>query len=191
MNVLNEKRWQDITREERYFTSFLFHDLLRNHSPFLDIIERALGKKLPEIKEIGYEVCFFRDKSFFHKEEGLEPCLSKSTECCSLRKLTFDLALFLDNRAIVIIEAKAHEGFNNKQLRHLVDAKKLMTGCCGIPEIYFIGLHSSGYKPIKIDKTDSKELGMKLITWNEIANNYSGNKDIYLRANKMHRDEWI
>ena len=77
------KSWLKITREERYFCSFLFHDI-RNHdlgkidSPFLQVIISGADKNSSltrylintSILDVGYEVCLFRDA---HKHGLIKP----------------------------------------------------------------------------------------------------------------------
>ena len=59
--------------------------------------------------EIGYEVCFDRDYWDCFRE-GHSPYSPKRT---------FDLCVFLP-QDIIIIEAKVHEGFTNKQMGEFV-----------------------------------------------------------------------
>lgn len=65
MTENRRRTWGEITREERYFTSFLFHDIRRNPAPFLQLLR---AKRMPcsddvTVVDVGYEVCFFRDGS--------------------------------------------------------------------------------------------------------------------------------
>ena len=62
---LSNQKWEDITREERFFCSELFIELRRDIVKFLNIL---LEKKVIEenevdetLWELGYEVCFYRD----------------------------------------------------------------------------------------------------------------------------------
>lgn len=105
MTDRNPKSWKTITREERYFTSLLFQDLRECPGPFMNLLHKQI--KMPagtKVKEVGFEVCFFRDA--FHSGH-----IERHKD---LEKQTFDLVLFLDSNQMVIVEAKAQQGFKTK-----------------------------------------------------------------------------
>lgn len=133
--------WSSITREERHFTLFLFHDIQRDSERFCNLLRKKLG--FPEdvtIVDVGYEVCFFRDLA---KEE----CIARIEEARrkSFEKLTFDLVITLSNNSLVIIEAKVQQGFTMKQLNNIklaiTEIKKIATAEeWNLNEIYLVGL---------------------------------------------------
>ena len=160
--------WEEITREERYFCSFLFHDiryhdLNKINSPFLQAIRRGADKSSPlysrlknvSILDVGYEVCFFRDGSKGDRnrpaiikpfkdvinEQGdeIRTILAKMDEDdesfnpsmyplskINLSKQTFDIVLWLSDKSLVIIEAKAQQGYTNKQIDLMKIAKAII-----------------------------------------------------------------
>ena len=82
---MKNRKWSEITREERFFTSVLFHDMLLDSKPFMDLLT-SKWEFPPNISiiDIGFEVCFFRDA--FHAEPKL---INKRYP--KLEKQTFDL----------------------------------------------------------------------------------------------------
>ncbi|MFV2044048.1 MAG: hypothetical protein ACC700_12540 [Anaerolineales bacterium] len=171
--------WKKITREERYFTSLLFQDLQKNSAPLIrllpDEMEIPAGTKA---KEVGYEVCFFRDA--YHN------CLIDRHE--QLEKQTFDLVLFLHSNHMVIIEAKAQQGFKMDQIRNLLEAKDKIVKSRFKPDtlVSLVALYSSRYSPRKETLKDFDAC----ITWQQIAEKYpkSKNREDYERADTIYAD---
>ncbi len=131
-------KWSKITREERFFTSVLFYDILHDDKPILDL----LGNRIEDISnlslvDVGYEVCFFRDA--YHAK----PALIKERQQL-LEKQTFDLALWLSDQSLVIIEAKAQQGFHMDQIKALQQSREIIrrisTPIYPISKIHFVGL---------------------------------------------------
>ena len=127
--------WETITREERYFCSFLFHDIRSNPTPFMNLLRDNGLSISPEtnIIDVGYEVCFFRDTA-----------RTKLVERQShLEKQTFDLVLWLSDGSPVIIEAKAQQGYGMEQLKKLEDSKStIASSSYPISRIHLVGLVS-------------------------------------------------
>lgn len=161
-----------ITRTEVFFTGHLYFDIMDDKSPF----EELLGGR--KIADLGFEVAFFRDWAHKGLIERVE------TDRKSFEKQTFDLFLTLSDKSVVIIEAKAHGGFNDPQLKQLEKAqneiKKL--GYSGV-DLY--GIHSSKYTPSPTTNRYFK----RCFTWKEIAELYKKNREIYLRANEIYKLE--
>ncbi len=169
--------WAKITREERYFTSFLFHDIRNNPEPFETLLDSKLNSKL-RIKEknVGFEVCYFRDAA---KANLIER--SKEKE-----KQTFDLYFWFTDNTTAILEAKAQTSFKTKQINELINSKKTIEKETK-NQVRLIGLISSKYQPAK---TTSSCFDC-MITWEEIAKAYSKDKEIseiYQRANDIYND---
>ena len=121
------KSWKEITRDERTFCMYLFHEfkdrpldlvnLVRNNETKITSISngefvfnnKVLFDPVDDDWELGYEVCFYRDvlKEF---GEGIKDKADFPD------KRTFDLCLFSENH-IVIIEAKSHEDLNKAQFQ--------------------------------------------------------------------------
>jgi len=169
--------WSEISREERFFTSILYRDLLNNSSSLWKELKQKLKiKGEVSVKDVGYEVCFFRDAAH---ENLLNPQPK-------FQKLTFDLVLFLSNNSMVIIEAKAHQSYDTKQLNNLAEARNLILNDdkCKVKVVYLVGLHSAKYSPNDtiLEKLDA------CLTWDNIINYYKDNKEYYKRANKIYND---
>ena len=100
--------WSEITREERFFTAYLFHEVRMNPRPFEELLSKIL-RIAPnvQLREIGFEVCYFRDG---HRKGLIDRHPDRE-------KQTFDFFLWLSDGSGVIIEAKAHQGFNTKHIR--------------------------------------------------------------------------
>jgi len=175
---MSAQKWSEITREERFFTSTLYHDIVKCPQLFWELLAPKLN--LPNNTRIideGYEVCFFRDAY-------LAGLLKERVQ--RLEKQTFDLVLWLDTGEMIIIEAKAQQGFLNKQLDELENARCIIRRQLGrkCPEVHLVGLCSSKYNPSECtkDRFDS------IVLWPDVANQYQENQRHYYRADKIYRD---
>lgn len=141
---MTARKWAEVTREERYFTSILFHDVLLDSKPLRNLLQRKL-KLTPNVSilDVGYEVCFFRDA--YHAE----PKIINERQRL-LEKQTFDMVLWLSDQSLVIIEAKAQQGFKTEQLKMLHGSQEIMlrlsTPYYPMTKILLVGLVSSRYK---------------------------------------------
>jgi hypothetical protein len=166
--------WASISREERFFTAILFQDLLRNPTPFWQLLQSKVRElRHFSLAEVSFEVCFFRDAA--HK--GL------IKRAPMREKQTFDFVLFLETGDIVIIEAKAHQAFITKQLNELIQARADILAASNIRQVYIMGLYSSKYHPMS--STLAAFTGS--ITWNDVASivDYKSNAHHYLRADSI------
>ncbi len=170
-------KWSTISREERFFTSVLFHDLMQHPQPFWEHLKRDLPTPVDsDVVDVGYELCFFRDAfraNLIERHRDLE-------------KQTFDLVLTLTDQALVLIEAKAHQGYGRKQLALLHEARdRIITSpLCPIQQVYVAGLYSSKYK---LRSTTVGTFGTTT-SWAEVAQLYPNNADTYLRADAIYGD---
>lgn len=192
-SYLSNQNWEDITREERFFCCELFIELRRNIAPFLKLL---LAKKTISEQEsnsnlwdVGYEVCFYRDLiyNFYHNEAhklNWQIDIGKVADehnLKALRKRTFDLCLFSENH-IIIIEAKAQGGFNNKQMADFKNDIKLVKKLVGeTVNVSLIGLTAEKYDP----KNKTIENFKTILTWKQLHELYS-NKH-FLRAEAVFR----
>jgi hypothetical protein len=171
-------QWQTITREERYFTSVLHHELINDRAPFSDLLRSCL--QLDHgffIDDIGFEVCHFRD--------GYRGGVIERHKI--LEKQTFDFMFFLSDGSAAIVEAKAQQGFSNDQLTALKKAKDLIEHSKKRPmPIHLVGLCSSRYKPKK--ETVNKFEG-RLIFWSKLADKYPKSSAIFKRADDIYFEE--
>ena len=174
MALQNLPGWAELTREERFFTCILFNDLKENSGPFWNLFFDQLEyDSYVEVIDQGYEVCLFRDAA----REDFELIELHS----DLVHVKFDLVLTLSNQAIVIIEAKAHQGFLTSQLKMLERAREILQSSSLWPAktIHLAGLCSSKYSP----REKTRQYFDALITWDEIAPVYSHNHNVYQKAN--------
>lgn len=184
ISYLGNTSWQELTREERFFTAVLFFELCHELQPFLDLLLQKDILKRPfdgALFEPAFEVCFYRD--LFHKYQ-----MNKGKDFFSLKR-TFDLALFSEE-LLIIVEAKANQSFHNSQLISINEEKEsikhFLSGLNDYkcPEILIIALISSNYQP----KDSTKNTFDKhLITWNEIAGVYSNSCEIFHHANDCYK----
>ncbi len=175
--ISDKDSWATITREERFFTCMLFHDIHQNPKPFWELLRSRLGYgDGVQVEDSGYEVCFFRDAA--------QPGVDQIERQPHLEKQTFDLALWLSNQGFVIIEAKAQQGFEIEQMEKLQEARNIMRASekWDRKEICLVGLYSSKYSP----KPTTRNYFDALVRWNEIAEVYPKNKQIYQRADDIY-----
>jgi hypothetical protein len=106
---LNNNKWKDVTRDERLFCSYLYHYVKNDTLSFINLINSKNSQKI-DINiywEIGFEVNIYRDLF------GIKT------------KRTFDLCLFSEEM-IIIIEAKAHQGFQSAQSKEFIHDKQFL-----------------------------------------------------------------
>ncbi len=111
----NGKTWADISREERLFCAHLYFSVRKDVKSFV----RFINAQNPDLKldenvdwEVGYEVCFYRDYYYSFKQASIR-------NSGYSQKRTFDLCLFSE-KAIVIIEAKSDQPFEETQIKDFV-----------------------------------------------------------------------
>ena len=184
-------KWDNITRDERYFCSELFHNLKSDQTSFLSLVKKGVNEEkddkerldfLKNIEtekfDVGFEVCFYRDMLKWNQLEIGKTELP--------HKRTFDLALFSED-AIIIIEAKAQQGFDTKQLIEFKKDKRRVKKLFDIikmkvPKIFIVGLHSGRYAP----KSKTISYFDSMIKWDDIAEKYTDSKDIFIHANDIY-----
>lgn len=159
--------WADFTREERFFTAWLYHDLRQASDPF--------GQQLGldgQVQDVGYEICFFRDYRHWHGGPQV-----------GSPKQTFDLVLTLSGQRLVLIEAKAQQGYTTGQLLELQEARRSLPSIVDVKAVLLVGLHSSLYKP----SPPIRNGFYRMLTWAQIASLYPQNSAIYERADSLYR----
>jgi len=203
-NYLDD-RWSEITRDERYFCAELFHIIKENKAPFNELLsEKGIINSVDVDYEIGYEVCFYRDyicKYGYKNNTSIKTIKDKNGKFMFPQKRTFDLCLFLKDE-IIIIEAKAQQGFSTNQLKEFNDDRALITALLGADKgvnIKIIGLYSSEYKPKKnlnyneSDNTSGKKKTLNYfdgeITWKEIQEKYQTHTKILDRADNIYKEK--
>lgn len=182
---LGGENWLDVTREERLFYSYLYWDIKDKEKDFMLWLNENTGLELraDDEWEVGYEVFFYRDL------QNLKGVTVRPTKYSPKR--TFDLCLFSED-TIVIIEAKAQQGFDKSQVNVFQSDRKDIPEITGnnIKEVKVIALVSSYYRDNyrKYGRHDilSKPYFDALITWKQMGDLYINNRRIYLRANKVY-----
>jgi len=166
---LSEKTWSQITREERYFCSHLYHFLIGKEKEFVRWLNEALNTSFNADQdwEVSLEVCFYRDYCKL-KELALPE---------ELRKRTFDLCLFSQSD-IIIIEAKVQQPFKKNQINDLredvvileelliADKVKITPLLLGSKR-FFNNLEDKHGKSVTAFIT-----GIKFITWEKLYQKY-------------------
>ena len=181
-SYLNGKTWAEVTRDERYFCQQLFTLVQRRgEREFVELLNRITGLSLPvDVEwEMGYEVCFYRDLWQLRDKKG--PLHSP--------KRTFDLCLFSE-RQIVIIEAKAQQGFDSDvaQLQAFVDDKQHVGELTSVDSVLLVGLASSKH----IEGASLRKVGAhfdgRLMSWTDVAEHYTNEPEAasLQLANEIH-----
>lgn len=207
--------WERISREERFFCSFLFNDIRKkdNLDRFIRFLNAAPSTTVgfkndinlnPETYwEIGYEVCFYRDMIYKFKNKTIGEINQRRKRHGKdelPHKRTFDLCLFSDDD-IVIIEAKVQQGLESKQCDEFKKDRKFLTELfeeidLKCPNISFIVLVSSNYlssssftHPNGIGKRliyDDDLIVNGFITWEQINAIFSN--QIYVDADSKYKN---
>ena len=203
------KKWSQITRDERYFCSELYHEFKNNPKELVKLINaksKLDGRLMGSDWELGYEVCFYRDLIRYNNLHSGGKSIGNLKFFSSIDakkrsfpfKRTFDLCLFGETQ-IVVIEAKVHQGYDTIQLKEFERDKEFLLKADlytkQLPkEVLLIGLHSSHYKPKTTTKSYFTE--SKFLTWLEISEllvreNRVNPLDynVFLRANEIKIEE--
>ncbi|MDD5702227.1 MAG: hypothetical protein PHU23_09290 [Dehalococcoidales bacterium] len=185
LRYLNGKTWLQITREERLFCSYLYHDLIGKEKEFVDWLNSQAGQHALDLPtqddwEIGYEVCFYRD--FLRGIENRSVNNSGYSP-----KRTFDLCLFSDEH-IIIIEAKVQQGFTRSQIEEFKKDRDNINLLVGRPvKVSLIAIVSSQYLDNFNKYGKAKDLLSpfeKVITWKKIYQKYG--RDLYIKADRTY-----
>lgn len=199
---LGGKTWAEVTRDERYFCQYLY-SLIRNDVPgFVRKLNELAALNLPveEEWEVGFEVCFYRDHRHMcskdaHVWHGKGDMYSP--------KRTFDMCLFSHDH-IVIIEAKAHQKFDQQQMedfkkdrqwvKEAVAVVKRDDGTGYDVDVDVVALASSKYwKKVDWSTLNSKGAFSGIpVSWEALAKHYRRNErdgdPVLLRANAIYEE---
>src|SRR5689334_19023875 len=153
-SYLGNKKWKDISRDERMFCSHLYFELVKNPLPFFNLLQNIkilTNEELDkDIWESAFEVCFYRDVVFNLGYNGVRKI--GATKFKNVAKRTFDLCLFSENH-IIILEAKSQGGFNTTQTTSFTNDVLLIREL--IPDttnVTLLGITASNYKPKETTK---------------------------------------
>ncbi len=182
LEYLKDSTWKKVTRDERLFCSYLYHHISDNTDAFINLINKNENtlKKLDTSSswEIGFEVNIYRDLF------GMKT------------KRTFDLCLFSE-KTIVIIEAKAHQGFDSTQSKEFKKDKEKLNALISKyfkkdVEIKICALASSKYYSNIIKKYKSLILPFEfesdfILSWKDCYAIY--NKEIFNQADNVYKQK--
>ena len=183
MKYLNNSKWSNWTRDERFFCSVLYQEAKKDEKSFGEWLcsETKIPFSNTEEWDLGYEVCFYRD--YFWQKGDSARRLEYPT------KRTFDLCLFNTNK-IIIIEAKVFEQFESSQNNEFKKDKELIKGLEGFEniDVYTVALASSIY--FENHKKHGKEEILEVfenryLDWNRLFVKY-GN-DLFQKANQLYK----
>lgn len=187
IKYLGNKSWSDITREERYFCSHLYHSVLGKEKEFIKWLSNIAKIEIDFQKdwEISFEVCFYRD--FLKAQDKSVKTYKRINDLYYSQKRTFDLCLFAEDE-IIIIEAKAQQGFTGHQLDEILqdaDLVEELTKAFGIgKKARVILLHSSYYHP-----RDERIIKFPRFTWEDFCAFQNENNEVFQRADKLYKED--
>jgi len=174
LSYLNNKSWEQISREERYYCAELYFHFRNNIKLLIELIAKKTDilteKERSYNWELAYEVCFYRD--YITANKNL--LNSKNIFERYSRKRTFDLCLFSEQK-IIVIEAKVQQQFdfhqNNTFKNDILDVARLIKEAgFRAPQIDLVGLASTIYFT-NVEKYGKGIPGIfmkKYITWLDI-----------------------
>jgi hypothetical protein len=172
---LDGQTWSQVTRDERFFCQALYnHILAEGAGAFVRhlVADHRLQVDPGGEWEAAYEAVFYRDLWQHRGRQG--PLYSP--------KRTFDLALFGEH-AIVVIEAKAAQGFDPDQNRVFERDIAEIKRQTGVPVVHLVGLCSS--KARLSPRTRSTFTG-PVLRWADLAARYD-DAPLLQRADDVYR----
>jgi len=181
IDYLDGKTWAEISREERFFCLVLYTHIEKNPSEFVGfLVEKGVALEPDQEWQVGYEACFYRDVL---KQKGRDVSATPYSN-----KRTFDLALF-GTEQIVVIEAKAQQGFKTTQTSTFAQDRKDIREVleCDIP-VAVVALASSTYfeNERKYGKAGVLKIFDGLISWKDLHQLY---KDpVFEHADQVYRN---
>jgi hypothetical protein len=184
-SYLKGKRWENVTRDERFFCALLYFQIKKDPLCFIKFLNQSQLKMELDLNvewEVGFEVCFYRDIIKLTK-----PMIWGENHY-SLKR-TFDLCLFSE-KSIIILEAKAQQNVKeiditefNKDTKYVSDLLLKLGNNVKVN----LGVIASS-KWINKDK-NSNNLANKidaLIAWADLAGLY--NDQSLIRADEIFDD---
>lgn len=172
ISYLYDKRWAEITRDERFFCAELFRvlrlpgQLERLLTDLNSALPKREGKEgLPMTGwDIAFEAVFYRDLLHYRRNPVGKSVFS--------RKRTFDLALFHDEH-IVVIEAKALQGLSKDQVESFILDKRQIEMLLGkaTPNVHLVLLCSNEYAG-SMRSAPIRAAFDAVITWHRMAEIY-------------------
>ena len=164
LRYLKNKNWLEITREERQCCAVLYGKIRSNPKQFIQLCNSAHPYRRPKIEldedamwQIGFEVALNRDLRF----EGWKFLGSH-------RK--FDIVCFAENQ-MVVVEAKAHQGFSSAELKRFACEWKRLNEVLNKHKVCvtYIGICSKIYLDSPKKRVDLETGFDAMLTWEQIA----------------------
>lgn len=180
------ERW---SREERQFCAVLYAHARNDPQDFARWVIDTAPVPFADASgdwDLGCEVCFYRD--YFHVRKHADPSLLSAREGGYPYKRTFDLCLF-GERAIIVIEAKVHEGFKTSQndaFRQDIDYIRRAIGRERLP-VFIVPLATGHYLESMRAPIDTLFTGR--LTWAQVATYVEeryGRDPLLERANELY-----
>ncbi|MDF2457762.1 MAG: hypothetical protein K0S79_178 [Nitrospira sp.] len=180
-----------MTRDERFFCQRLYALANQERESFAKAIEKLAPSVQPlgDEWELAYEVCLYRDlrhfRRLFDRKAGkTEQRIWPLSEDEHSHKRTFDLCLFSESQ-VVIIEAKAQQGFGSKQLAEFEADRMRVKKVLGIePKIVFLA--SSKYmRSGVVKRLKGRFSDCEVVTWNDLAAHFTDG-DALRRADSLY-----
>jgi hypothetical protein len=178
--------WNNLTREERFYCFNLYEHARIDPTDFARWVAETAEPKF-SIKgenewDIGVEVCFYRDLLWHGRRSAKAEDLPF--------KRTFDLCLF-GPRTIIIIEAKAFEGFNSTQNRDFAKDAARIGELPGLKDIkvVLVALASSKYYKAMEKYGDEETLAFfnGRISWAQVFEKYQDK--LLLQADQLYKSK--
>jgi hypothetical protein len=191
-DYLNGLNWKDVTRDERYFCAELYFEIKQDTLAFVKWLKEynvtpISDEEMKAEWEIGFEVCFYRDYIFKHGDDTGEKSIRNSKYS---QKRTFDLCLFSQNR-IIIIEAKAQQGFETNQneefRKDISDMLTLLKKDTTNFNVSVIALASSIYFSNLEKKHSLPDVFAGKFSWKDIYNSYC-RRTVFGYADKTYKN---
>lgn len=187
IKYFGKKSWSEITREERYFCSHLYLSVIGREKEFVKWLSKIANIEIDfqKVWDISFEVCFYRD--FLKSQNQSIKSYKRKDGSLYSQKRTFDLCLFSQDE-IIIIEAKAQQGFTGHQLEEILQDAELveeLTTEFGISKrAKVILLHSSLYHP-----RDKRILNFPRFTWLDFCSFQKENNEVFKRADNIYNED--
>ena len=184
LSWLANKRWGQVTREERYFCAELYCAIKEDVSKFVRFLDTTCEQIIDVNSnwQVEYEVCFYRDWLKFNQENRK---VQAQIDIKLSKKRTFDLALFSDSQ-VILFEAKSHQSFSKEQAIEFKKDRIRFQRCTGVSKVHNAAIISSKYTPR--DSTEEHFSLKPLLTWEKLAGHFNGKSEIFRRADCIYRN---
>jgi hypothetical protein len=174
LSWLKGKSWSEVTRDERTFCAELYFLARADLPKFIGYLNDTYGADLDMSAnwEIAFEAKLYRDERHLYR---------RGRDKSNPDHRAFDLVLF-SNDDILIIEAKAQQGFDMEQLDEFQKAPDRVKRLTGVGRARLSPLVSSRYSPKQNTKV---RFTGPYLTWKALASFYDDNP-VLRRADEVY-----